>query len=238
MLNKIDILGIHITNEPKVTILEYSLKRLRDATKKFVIVTPNPEIVIYANKHPRFKKLLNEAEIALPDGIGLLFAGVILGKSLTQRFTGIDFIEELCSKCRDNPLSIGFLGGRGNVAKRTAECLKNKYPWIVIRYIGEEWNEKEYKKPFDILFVALGFPKQEEWIFSNLDRIPVTCAMGVGGSFDYISGEVMRAPYIIRRLGFEWLFRLIRQPWRVKRQLALLEFSFLIIKELFKRKKN
>ena len=83
----------------------------------------------------------------------------------------------------------------------------------------------------DILFVAFGVPKQEEWIYENLGKIPVKAAMGVGGAFDYISGTVTRAPYVVRVMGFEWLFRLLKQPWRWKRQMALLEFILLVFKQ-------
>ena len=86
----------------------------------------------------------------------------------------------------------------------------------------------------DILFVAFGAPKQEEWIYENLPHLPVKIAMGVGGAFDYLSGEVERAPKFVRLWGFEWLFRLIRQPWRLRRQVALLTFLLLILKERFR----
>ena len=88
----------------------------------------------------------------------------------------------------------------------------------------------------DILFVAFGFPKQEQWIAENLDKIPVKVAMGVGGAFDYISGNVPRSPVFIRKLGLEWLFRLIIQPWRLKRQLALFKFIYLVLREKLKSK--
>ncbi len=88
----------------------------------------------------------------------------------------------------------------------------------------------------DILFVAFGFPKQEEWIAKNLASLPVIAAMGVGGAFDYLSGEVVRAPRFIRRIGFEWLFRLVKQPWRLKRQKALLVFIWLVVRQRLSRK--
>jgi len=87
----------------------------------------------------------------------------------------------------------------------------------------------------DILFVAFGAPKQEFWISENLDKIPVKIAIGVGGAFDYISGKIPRAPFFVRKLGMEWLFRLLVQPWRIKRQLSLIEFAWLVIKEKLSR---
>jgi N-acetylglucosaminyldiphosphoundecaprenol N-acetyl-beta-D-mannosaminyltransferase len=238
------ILDVAITNVDEKTILKYLLQRLHQTNDKFFVVTPNPEILVYANKHSDYKEKLNAAFISLPDGIGVFLAGLFLGKPLQERIPGVDFLDFLCRETKEHPVSIGFLGGRGGVAKRTAECLKRAYPWLDIVFAGDEWPEEYFEKEkrkgknekqaaIDILFVAFGFPKQEEWIASNLDRLPVRCAMGVGGAFDYISGQVSRAPLFIRFLGFEWLYRLIKEPWRWKRQLALIVFIWLVLKERF-----
>lgn len=261
MLKKSYLLNVGFTNESEGVISEYILDRVSTPHRKFFIVTPNPEILVYADNHPSYKKILNEAEVALPDGVGVFIASGILGNRFKERIPGVDFIEELCKRSRKNPVSMGFLGGGPGVAKATAECLLKKYPWIKVRWVGEEWENDpsaarknkndavrssqdtpwvspyiSEKDPLDILFVAFGFPKQEEWIYKNLPHLPVKAAMGVGGSFDYISGAVIRAPYLIRAMGFEWLFRLIHQPWRIKRQLALLQFIWLVVKA--QRKKS
>jgi N-acetylglucosaminyldiphosphoundecaprenol N-acetyl-beta-D-mannosaminyltransferase len=258
MLNKKSILGVGITSASKEDILEHVLKMLHSGDKKLFITTPNPEILVYAQKHLSYRDKLNSADIALPDGVGLMLASKLMAKGLTERFTGVDFIEELCKVCREKPLSMGFLGGRGRVAERTAECLKARYPWIKIVFASEELpgsfldlgdgygttqNVTQKKAEdsvvqrsvphgsaqVDILFVAYGFPKQEEWIYENLDMLPVKAAMGVGGAFDYISGSVPRAPKMMRNIGLEWLFRLMMQPWRLKRQLALFTFLRLVL---------
>jgi N-acetylglucosaminyldiphosphoundecaprenol N-acetyl-beta-D-mannosaminyltransferase len=252
MLRKNKILGVNITNEIENKILEYLFSRIKNGKSKTFITTPNPEILIYASKHLDYQDKLNHADIALPDGIGLFFAAGVKGEQLRDRITGVDFIEILCKEASKNPISMGFLGGKGGVAELAAKRLKMKYPWINIVFVSENWsnNTKISKKAtegkdteklvfnsqpvnIDILFVAYGFPKQEEWIYDNLNKLPVKVAMGVGGSFDYLSGSVARAPYLIRLIGFEWLFRLFNQPWRLKRQLALLEFVILIFKERF-----
>lgn len=263
MLNTTKLLDVLLTNESTDTILEYVFEHLKTTHKKLFIVTPNPEILVYASKHQEYKRLLNKANLALPDGIGVFLASGLQGNPLKERIPGVDFMEELCNKSRGKAVSIGLLGGKRGVAKRTAECLKEKYPWIRVAFTSSEWPDGLFDLPFtklpkpeskaaevfeemfniptaakeaptiDILFVAFGFPKQEEWIYKNLDRLPVKAAMGVGGAFDYLSGNVPRAPYMIRAMGFEWLYRLIRQPWRIKRQLALLEFISLVIKARF-----
>lgn len=273
MLRKNFLLGVGITNESEDKILEYLLSGLENPGKKYYVVTPNPEILVYADSHPEYKRVLNEAKVALPDGVGVFLGSGLMGHRLKERITGVDFLEEVCKRSRRKAVSMGFLGAGQGVAKRTAECLIKKYPWIKVRLVAEEWEDvtfngegkiKKHKAqdkqlgriatdtdgytktpwvspyispddPIDILFVAYGFPKQEEWIAEHLDELPVKVAMGVGGAFDYISGEVIRAPFLIRAVGFEWLFRLIKQPWRWRRQLALLKFVWLLIGERMKR---
>ncbi len=234
MLNKIHLLGVGITNETAEGVSEYVLDRLDKGGKKLFIITPNPEILMYAKKHVAYQNKLNKAEVALADGVGVTFGAWLLGNPIKQRITGVDFIEELCKVSKEKPISMGFLGAGPGVAERAAECLKKKYPWIKVAFVGEEWKDPE--EMIDILFVAYGFPKQEEWIYENLEQLPVKAAMGVGGAFDYLSGDVMRAPRFLRRLGLEWLFRLIAQPWRWTRQQALLEFIILVLQERFDRK--
>jgi N-acetylglucosaminyldiphosphoundecaprenol N-acetyl-beta-D-mannosaminyltransferase len=236
MLNEIKILNVKITNETEENVLEYLYKRIKKSSEKTFIITPNPEMLVYASKHLDYLSKLNSANIALPDGIGLFFAGGILGRPLKERITGVDFLEKLCKKSKENPLSIGLLGGKDGVAKATAECLRKKYPWVSIVFSDSEWPQNENVKSIDVLFVAYGVPKQELWIAEHLDSLPVKAAVGVGGAFDYLSGTVARAPYIVRLFGFEWLFRLIMQPWRWRRQLALLEFIILVVKERFSSK--
>ncbi len=244
MLRKNNVLGVDVTCETENDILEYILWSLKSGTEKYFIVTPNPEIVVYAKTHAKYKKILNEAKIALPDGVGVFLASALLGCRLQARITGVDFMEEICKRSVDQPIKVGFLGGGPGVAKITADCLKKKYPWIEVSFVGEEWGEEGFIKKnisssklrntdMDILFVAFGAPKQEEWIYEHFEQIPAKVTMGVGGAFDYISGNVRRAPFMARAVGFEWLFRLVMQPWRWRRQLALPKFMWLVFKEKF-----
>ena len=278
MLEKKFILDVGITNATKHEVLEYIIKGLEKNGKKYFIVTPNPEILVLAHKAKTYKNILNNAEIALPDGVGVVIAGKILGVRLKGKVTGVELLESLCSEVSEKPITVGFLGGGYRIAEKTAECLGMKYPSLRIAFAGSEWPKTEedtqgkiedrrlkvgvevrklkidkkidlpsstiknlpstfydLSSSIDILFVAFGAPKQEIWISENLDKLPVRVAIGVGGAFDYISGKIPRAPDFIQKLGFEWLFRLVIQPWRIKRQLALLEFAFLVLKEKFSR---
>lgn len=230
----ISILGVKITTANVGDIQGFVINNLAKQDPKLFVVTPNPEIITYAYYYPQFKDILNTADLALPDGIGIILAARFLGLHLDTRITGVDFMELICEKAAKNNASVGLLGGRHGVAKSTARRLVEKYPGLRVAYIAEEFNEAEFKKrPCDILFVAFGFPKQEQWIFQYKDRISFKVAMGVGGAFDYISGRVGRAPRWVRQIGFEWAYRLIREPWRIKRQVHLIYFVVLVIKEKF-----
>lgn len=113
MLRSIKLLGTIITSEKEEKILEYVVDRIQKGREKLCITTPNPEILVYAQAHPDYQNKLNSADVALPDGIGLQLGGWLLGRPLKSRITGTDFIEKLCLACREKPMSIGFLGGRG-----------------------------------------------------------------------------------------------------------------------------
>ncbi len=253
MLNKTFLLGIGITNASKEEVLEYLIKTIKKKGKNFYVVTPNPEFLVLADKQNTFKNILNRADLALNDGVGLTIAAKILGKDLKERFTGVDFAKSVCERISGQPITVGFLGGRDGVAEATAKCLLSSYPGLKVVFAGSEWSGEEIKderlkkkekkiinhkslilnQPIDLLFVAFGFPKQEEWIVEHLDSNIYRAAVGVGGAFDYISGRVSRAPVFVQKVGLEWLFRLIVQPWRFKRQLALPQFIGLVLKEKF-----
>ncbi len=231
MENKIILLGVGFNNIKLMNVLELIIKGLRKNEEKYYIVTPNPEILTIADGDPDYKEVINGAKIALPDGVGVLLASKLLSKPLGGRIHGVDLMEMLCKEVSKQPITVGFLGGGPHVAEKAAECLREKYPSLKINFTLQEWDfDKQYPQT-DILFVAFGSPKQEFFIAKNLDKLPVKVAIGVGGSFDFISGEVKRAPVFMRRLGLEWLFRLLIQPWRIKRQLRLVKFVYLVIRE-------
>ena len=199
--------------------------------KGYYIVTPNPEFVVAAQTDGVFKKILNDADLSIPDGIGLkLFAG------FKNRVAGVDFMEQIIKLSVEKGFTVGFLGGDMGVAERCAERLRQIYQNISIVFVDQGgkidqngWTDKKLTVPkMDILFVGYGMINQEKWINKNLKRYQVKVAMGVGRSFDYLSGNLPRAPKFIRTLGFEWLFSLIMQPWRIKRQLRLITFLKLL----------
>lgn len=227
---KVNVLNVKIDDIAMEEALEICGKWIWQPGKHY-IVTPNPEMIVAAQKDEVFRKILNDADLGIPDGKGLRLSGKV-----KNSFAGTDFMEKLIELCAEKGFTVGFLGGKEKVAKEAAERLKKKNTNLKVIFAedGGKINmngEGGYPKlpPLDILFVALGHIKQEKWIFHNLEKSPVHVMMGVGGAFDYFSGRVMRAPKAIRDLGLEWLFRLLIQPWRLKRQLSLFKYLWLTI---------
>lgn len=239
MKKSANILKISFNTDSKDDILKYIITGLKSFHHKTVIVTPNPELVVLAHHDTQYRTVLNSAHISLPDGIGIVWASNVLNKGIRQRITGVDFMKSLCEKVSDltdkgseKIVTVGLFGADDGVAVRTAECLQKMYSGINIVYASHV--PPSHKVPIDILFVALGSPKQEEWIYKNIDNLQVKVIMGVGGAFDMISGKVRRAPLLFQRIGMEWFWRLLIQPWRIKRQLKLIEFVWLVLLEKFR----
>ena len=241
-MEKINILGVELDNLSLQEVLE-EIKRMLASGQQHYIVTPNPEFIVAANNNPQFAEILNYADIAVADGIGLVYAAKFLGQRL-QRVTGVDLMAQICELAEQINCSIYLLGGEELVAAETAAEIKKYHPNLRLAGAesgGEILDPKTLDQDLidrindaapDILFVAFGQVKQEAWIFYHLDRLPtVKLAVGVGGAFDFISGRVSRAPGIIRQFGLEWLYRLIREPKRLPRIMrAIFVFPALIIK--------
>lgn len=241
------ILGIRLNSSSQSWLLESLVQKIKK-TSKILIFTPNPEFIVYAHEHPWFKKYLNEADFTIPDGIGLIWASRFLGKPIKERIHGTDLMEKLCFEASQQGWTIFLLGGQPGIAQRAFRILQQRYPnlkgWTETgpsldlknwqEKIVTDWVKKINQKKPDLLFVAFGMGKQEKFIYENRPALNVKLVMGVGGAFDYISGRIPRAPVWIRKMGLEWLFRLIFQPWRIKRQLALVKFIGLVLKEKYK----
>lgn len=234
------VLGVRVDNVDVDEAVQ-KVKTLFKKGKRSYVVTPNPEMVISARSDAAFARILNEADLAIPDGIGLIWASRILGGPLRERVTGTDLFLELCAEAARREGKVFLLGGQEGVAERVGRELKKRYPKlrIVGTFAGDgsEKGDKETARiireagPIDLLFVAYGHGKQERWIGRNLGEVPVKIAMGVGGAFDFVSGEIPRAPRFIQRLGLEWLFRLVQQPQRIRRQLTLIPFIIFVFRE-------
>ena len=219
------LLGVKIDNVDMDEVLKKVEIFFTDG-RQHHIVTPNPEIIILAQKDKEFEKILNGADLSLPDGIGTIWASKFFGEPLKGRITGVDLTEKLLVP--HNLKRIFLLGGRKGAAEKISKKFSN------ITGFSEKIDEAikliNELKP-NILFVALGAPKQEKWIYYNMAKMPsVKVAIGVGGAFDFISGKTWRAPKFLRRMGLEWFWRLFLQPWRIKRIYnATIKFPYLIL---------
>lgn len=192
------------------------------------LFTPNPDIILKAQKNNALRKALNSGALLLPDGIGIVIASRLLGAPLPQRITGIDMGEFIISYAAESELSIFLLGGKPGVAEAAERELRKKYPRLNIcgthhgyfEKSGSENDtvvEKIRSRSPDILFVCFGCPAQELWISENAARLQsVKLLAGLGGSLDVWSGKVRRAPRFVQICGFEWLWRMIREPKRLR----------------------
>ncbi len=248
--------GLNIAKIASLTLVSTTEKRLLvvlasriSKNKKTFIITPNPEFFVFARYNPWFQALLDKADMAIPDGVGLIWASKFLGKPIKERISGTDLMEKLCQEVAKRGWSIYLIGGKPGVAKETLEILRKRYfglkgwaetgPSLELKNgkwttgskkgITEAVKEINAKKP-DLLFVAFGMGKQEKFIGDSWNKLDVKLAMGIGGAFDYLSGEIPRAPEWMRKAGLEWFFRLFHQPWRWQRQLRLIEFVWLVFR--------
>ncbi len=238
-----DILGVRIDNFSKPEVLNKISSFFSDG-QQHKIFTPNPEMLVDAQKDEYFKQVLNSGDLNVCDGFGISLV------SGAKRYPGTDLMQDICQLAAEQGRSVYLLGsGSDEVVKKTAEVLKNRYSGLKIvgfdkgpiieirdkRYEIRDINENDeilhdtIMKAPDILFVAFGHNKQEKWIQENLKQLPsVKIAMGVGGAFDYLSGKTQRAPLFLRQIGLEWLYRLVREPSRLKRILkATVYFLYL-----------
>lgn len=204
----------------------------------FCVYTPNSEILLHAYKNPDYRDVLNRGSLITPDGIGVVYASKILGKPLKERVGGFDLANKVLEKIAGTGKTVYLFGGKPGVAEKAAEKVSALYPGTIIcgtqdGYFDAEKEAKiiediKEKKP-DLLFVCLGFPKQETWIDAHKEELGAKVLMGLGGSLDVFAGTVKRAPAIFQKLGLEWFYRLLKQPSRAIRMLALPKFGFTVL---------
>lgn len=241
----IEILGVRIDQVTMVEALEL-IKYYISINEKSHIVTINPEFIMQAQNNENFRNVLNNAKLHLADGIGVVLASKILGTSLRERVAGVDTVYELAKQAASNGWRIFFLGAAPGVAEKAAKKLQEKYPALMVAgtYAGSPAiDEEEFicqkinDANTDLLLVAYGSPNQDLWINRNLHNLNIKVAMGVGGTFDFIAGVAKRAPLWIRKIGLEWFYRLVREPYRWKRMLALPKFAYKVISRKLTEKK-
>jgi N-acetylglucosaminyldiphosphoundecaprenol N-acetyl-beta-D-mannosaminyltransferase len=191
-----------------------------------------------AQQDVNFRNILKRADLCIPDGIGLLWASRWVGQPLPERVTGSDGVPFIAKHASEQGWKLFFLGAAEGIAEKAANILREQYPnlQIVGTYAGSPSAEDEDElvemvnaSGADILFVGYGAPKQDKWIARNTPRLSVKMAMGVGGAFDFIAGIIPRAPQWMQNMGLEWLYRLYRQPWRIKRMMRIPRFMLAVL---------
>lgn len=238
-MRSVEILGVRVDDAGYDDLLD-CIDAFVASGQAHQIVTLNAEMLVAAHDEPFFGQTLNGADLNVADSAGVILAARWLGSPLRERVTGSDSIYRLSSHCAERGYRPFYLGAAPGVADRVAEALAAVNAGLQVAgcYAGSPRVEDEEEviarvraAAPDLLFVAYGVPAEEKWIARNRERLGVPVIVGVGGSFDFVAGVSKRAPVWMRRLGLEWLHRLIREPWRWRRQLALPRFVALVIRQ-------
>ena len=219
-MSRIDVLGVSFDDLTMDEAVEIALGFMQERHACYAC-TPNPEIVMTAKGDAALRAALSGAELVLADGVGITKAAAMLGTPLKSRVPGIDFASNVISRLAEGGGSVYLLGAKPLVAEAAAEKLTQTYPGIVIAGTNDGYFtddapviEKINAASPDFLMVCLGSPKQELWMYANAGRLSCGLMAGLGGSLDVLAGNVQRAPETWRRLGLEWLYRVIKEPKR------------------------
>ena len=228
-----EIWGIPIDN----VSMNYAVSRFISSARNhmsFMVITVNALSAYMGRKDGKYRVISGKADLSLPDGHGIIWALKCLGTPVQERVTGIDFLEQVCRSAASEGIALYLLGSTDSSVSGAARNLEVKYPGLKVAGCRNGYFKKEdiasIVKDINIsgariLFVGLGIPMQEEWIYENMENLEHICAVGVGGAFDVISGQLRRAPKCYQKFGMEWLFRLFQEPWRFKRDLGLFCFA-------------
>lgn len=237
MRKTVDILGIRVDSVKMQEAVEI-IKTWLTEERVHTLYTPNAEILMAAQRNPELKKILNEADLLVADGAGVVLASRILQRPVPEKVSGIDLVKRSFFNLSKGKTTYFLLGSKPGIAEAAAVNIVNEYPGVIIAgcrngYFNES-DEDEIIKQINesraaILLVALGAPRQEMWISRNKDRLKVKICAGVGGTLDVLAGKVAPAPEYMRKNGLEWLFRLYKEPWRAKRMLDLPRFMLKVI---------
>ena len=241
-MDTINILGIKFNNVTLEESVSIAMDRISN-NEKTMVVTPNSEIAYMCKSDDEILKIINSANIILPDGIGVIYASKILKNPLKEKVAGIEFSENLVKTMAKEQKSLYILGAKPEIARKACEKLALKYNGLKIAGYQDGYFKDINKviedinnSQADVLLVCLGAPKQEKFMYDNFEKLNVKLMCGIGGSADIFSGEAKRAPDFYVKYGLEWFYRLIKQPERIGRMMKLPLFLLVVLKEkMFKR---
>ncbi len=213
---------------------------LAEGTRPSLIVTIGTEMIVRARSDAAFRAAIDTAALSLCDTIGVVLAARLHGVRIEERVTGVELIEPLCAELARRGRSVYFVGAKGDTAERAAAAVKTAVPSLIVAGARDGYFPAEREDAIaaeiaasgaSVAFVGLGSPRQERFITTALAAHGVPVGIGIGGSFDVLAGNVERAPEAWRKLGFEWLYRLMKEPSRFRRQMALPRFVVLALCE-------
>ncbi|MGP4060940.1 WecB/TagA/CpsF family glycosyltransferase [Halobacillus sp. H74] len=237
-MKQVNILGIPFTNMDHVTLVQQLQQHIEQREKSFV-VTANPEIVMRAHDDSYYMDCLQAASYITADGIGIVKASKLLKDPLPERVTGYDIMMEFLQIAEQKKYRVFLLGAHEDILQRAVRNINAHYPNIEV--VGSrngyfEWDDHTVAEDIhqaqpDIVFVALGVPKQERWIAENYNKFNQGVFICVGGSIDVVSGDVKRAPMRWQNMNLEWLYRLMKQPSRWRRMHALPRFTYKVLRQ-------
>ena len=245
MRNIISILGVPIdavTRDEAGIITENLIEKSNKSCK--MIFAPNVEFIMYAQKDKEFFDILKQSSLSTPDSIGVIIGAKLQKKSFPERIPGQSYFRKIIELSNEKGYSIYLLGGKPGITEKAKENLEKIFPNVNIVGVHHGYfNENEEEEVIEeinklqpnVLFVALGAPRQEKWIYNHRNELKVDVATGQGGTYDYEAGKIKRAPVWVQKIGMEWFWRLCREPKRIKRQLVLPVY---LVKILFKKDKT
>jgi N-acetylglucosaminyldiphosphoundecaprenol N-acetyl-beta-D-mannosaminyltransferase len=225
------------------------IRHAKMSDRSAYVVTANAQHIVLLNKNQGFREIYEHADLVIADGVSLLIAARLSGRAIQERIPGVDMLRRLCGLAADSGLRVFLLGGRPGSADRCAAALRRDYATLDCRThcppVGFDQSSTGLRAAADaiiahrphLLFVALGAPKQEAWIFHHGLQLSVPVSIGVGGSFEMVGGVVGRAPMWIQNVGCEWLFRLCQEPRRMWRRYSIgnLEFAEIVVAQCIRR---
>lgn len=239
---RINIMGVEFDSLTISEAVERAETLIAERSAAYV-VTPNPEIVMTCWDNPDAMEAVQNADLVLPDGVGVVYGAKILGTPLKGKLPGIDFATELMRRLAKRGGRVYLLGAKPGIAELAGERMQEQFPGLIVcgthdGYFQEDApviEEINALQP-DLLLVCLGAPKQELWMHRNRPLLKVGLMAGLGGSLDVFAGTVKRAPVFFQKLGLEWFYRLLKEPWRFKRMMKLPKFLFACIGKKFRRR--
>jgi N-acetylglucosaminyldiphosphoundecaprenol N-acetyl-beta-D-mannosaminyltransferase len=239
---RVNICSVHVDRYSFDQVIERIIHHAIAGSTPEYVVTPNAQHIVTLQRDPRFREIYRKAFLAVPDGVSLLWAAKLFNTPLSGRVNGTDLFDILCKTSAERGLKVFLLGGRPGAADKAARILQTKYPKLAI--VGTYCPPYGFESDFlelqkinsaiqatasDILFVGLGSPKQEYWIYDNYQTLGVPVSIGIGASFEFVSGMVKRAPKFMQKAGLEWLFRLIVEPSRLWQRYVFGNMVFIML---------